>query len=380
MKKVILFITCISKKLFSSNWIKYFSENSLKSTLALVIIVVFWSFPSYDIAIVKSEMDENWSAIFLQVDEPFKNHNNLHSYGSHGEKLAFRFVPALLLKVLSIHSLIPALIFQFAGLLLFYYLLTNIFYSLFKDRVKSFLYALPICFVISGHVYASDYRGIFDTIALDFMLLALIVRSRKYIVIPLLLAYFTDERALISSSSFILIGLFENNKYESFKSILNGLLIPQNMYIIISWVFYFTIRLGLGELYELQTGVGRVNLFFDQISMTFYSLYIGFEGFILPLILVCILLYKKSIYSFVFLIIGSYLMLFFIAQSVLDINRSMSYSLLLIILILMMVDKFFLEHKASNLVVAVICINLVYDDFYPLLLQLYRMIAISETL
>lgn len=380
IKYILSYPEIVLSKIERTKFFKRIVSSPLNAALTLVIIVLFWSFPSYDVPIFLHQFDRHWATIFLQVKEPFVNHNYLYEYGSHAEKLAFRFVPAVILNILHIDSLIPALIFQFFTMVFFYYMLILAFNKLFQDRNKAFVFALPICFVIAGHVYISDYTAKFDTLALAFCLMAFLFRNKIYVIIPLLLAYFTDERALIASPAIFLINLLEKNSFENIKSIFNGGLFVSNIYLFISWTIYFIVRYFLGIVFGLTCGTGGINLFFEQINSTVHTVYVGLEGFIIPFVLVAISLFKKRIYSFTILFILSFLLIFYVAQSVLDINRSMSYVILILILILMLFDKLYSKETVYKILAWVIVINILYDEAYPFLAQLYRMKFITHSI
>lgn len=374
-----LFSSLIEKGLRSFFFIAL-TKHPIIIVLTLISIVIFWSFPSYDVAILLGEMEGNWNSIFLQVQEPFTNHNHLYHYGSHSEKLAFRFVPALMMKALGIKTLIPALIFQFFTLIFFYIALTLSFIKIFRDKAKVLLYSIPICLVVSGHVYCSDYRGIFDTLALTFLITSLLFKDKPYVILFLLLAYFTDERAIIASPALILIALLESNKYHNLKSMLTVAFKSTNKFVLISWIFYLGIRYGLSYQYGLETRIGTKFIFFDQINHTLYTFYIGLEGFIIPLIFILVYLIKKQAYTFSLLIVASYAIICIVAQSVHDISRSMSYTILFIIFTLVTFDNLISKKKVYPIILIVIIICAVYDDYYPLLAQVYRMIYITQTL
>ncbi len=380
-QNILSFPAKILSKITNTIFIRTITSSPFKATLVLVVVVLFWSFPSYDVAFITNEMDENWASIFLQAKEPFVNHNIRYGLGSHQEKLAFRFVPALILNILHIQSIIPAFIFQFFTLAFFYYLLILVFNKLFQDRIKAFVFAIPICFVIAGHVYISDYRGIFDTLALDFLLMALLFRNKTYVIIPLLLAYYTDERALIASPALFLINILIAEKFNSIKLLFKATLYLPNIYLLASWVFYFILRFFLNVVFGLTSGSGNdCFLFLDQINKIFYTFYIGLEGFIIPFALIVFYLLKNRIYAYTALICSCFLLILFVAQSVIDINRSMSYAILILILILILLDKFFSKDMAFKVIAWVILINITYGDSYPLLLQLIRMKFITHSI
>jgi hypothetical protein len=372
MKHSLLLPEKILTLFIRSKFASIITANAYIASIALVLLVVLSSFPSYDVFLASPEKSEDWKAIFLQIKAPFIDHNHLYQHGSHAEKLAFRLIPALLLKATHVDTVFKAMLFQFASLILFYYSLTCLFIQLFQDKIKCFYYALPICFVIAGHVYCSDIAGFFDTLALSFLLIALRYRHHTLLLIPLLLAYFTDERALIVSPLILLINLFEKGAIKNTKAILHQTLSKPNLILVLSWVLYGIMRIGLAYAFTLHTGTGGLTYFFEQGSKTGYTLYIGLEGFIIAFMMSVMYLLKKRYITFTLLVLSNFTLIFIVSQSVIDINRSMSYVLLLIILLIMMLDKFFTTNTVKTIIAWTILINLLYDDFYPLFAQVYR--------
>jgi hypothetical protein len=359
--------------------IRRFSSNIYLSTMILVFIVLFYAFPSYDIVIIKNEFAPHWDAIFTQVLQPFTNHNNLYAPGSHEDKLAFRFVPAILLKVLGIHSVGLSLIFQFFSLIIFYFLLLKIFNQFLSDKLNAFICSLSICFVISGHVYMSDARGIFDTVALDFMLVSFLLRNRFYVLLPLLLAYFTDERALLTSPAIVIVNLIELEKNNIRLALLKLFKSKAIILLIFSWGLYFLIRFSLHLNFNLATGDEGVNLFFDQINRSFYTLFIGLEGFLIIFLVVLMTCIKNKNYIFAAAVLVNYAAIFIVAQSVFDINRSMSYVILLIVTVLIMANKLYTKEKFNLLMGWVILTSIPFGSSYPFLAQIYRMKFITHS-
>lgn len=347
-------------------------EYPIYTSIFVFLVTLFFSFPSYDIALYTNEMKESWDAIFLQAKEPFTNHNHLYSVGSHAEKLAFRFVPALFLKILQIKTMQGAFIFQLIILFLFIYFLNSLFNKYF-DKKYSFLASIAISLTVSGHVYCSDYRGIFDTVALLFIILSFLSINKFYLVFFLLFAFFTDERAIIASLAFPLFIIIKDNfSFFKFKWIFEKSII----FYVFSLVCYIAIRVFLKCKFNLEIGPGRLDYFFEQIDKIHYAIYIGFEGFII-LFFLFIKKYNLNYFNKILFFIGVGLILY-TALSVLDINRSMSYILpFLIILIYTNYSKTQIDKSLKTLLI-VILINMIYDDFYPFILQLYRMFFITK--
>jgi len=351
------------------------------STIAIIGVAILLSFPSYDVALVLHEMDDNWNAIFLQAKEPFVDHTKQYDPESHMAKLGFRFVPALLIRCLGISTIAEALVLQLALLFIFYVLLITFLRRNLSDKDQALLFALPIALIISGHVYASDYRGIFDTLALVFLLSAALLRRSKWVLPALLLAYFTDERAMLASTSLILLNSWSIGKSSSLKELMGSLVAPSNLPVLGSWVAYVSIRIVLAHTLGLTvTSVDLSHYFTENLVRITYAFYIGQEGVWILVIALIYRLVRSGEHVFA-VILGLNILGFVLgSMTVVDINRSMSYALVHTLLVLLMVDRYFPEKRKLELLGWAIVISLVYGDFLPLPVQLYRMFFITQTL
>lgn len=355
-------------------------DHPLWSTLLLILVVTLFSFPSYDVALVLHEMDDNWNALFLQASEPFIDHTNRYDAGSHMAKLSFRFVPALLMRVLGVDTIAAAVVLQFALMALFHTLLLLVFRVYLRAPRNALLYALPICFVVSGHVYASDYRGIFDTLALVFLLGALLLRGRALMILFLLLAYFTDERSIIASSSIFLIAFLEHNT-SSFQSIVRVILGKEGQLILASWIAYWIIRVSLASYFGLTvTSVDVTYYLMDNLPRLPYTVFIGMEGLLVLLFAKVISTWHARQWFFTLLIFLNYLAFLVVAMSVVDINRSFAYALLLQIFLLLSLERVNAPNTKWPLLAWTILLSIPYGDFLPLPAQIYRMVFVTGTL
>jgi hypothetical protein len=369
-----------------SQSLEYAPVNTIlrKPALSIIVIIcatILLNFPSYDVALVLHEMDDNWNAIFLQANEPFVDHTQLYDAESHMAKLGFRFVPALLVRSMGITTIAEALVLQLGLLMVFYVLLITFLRNNLTNKHEALLFALPISLIISGHVYASDYRGIFDTLALVFLLAAALLRRSKWVLPALLLAYFTDERAMLASTSLVLLNSWTMGKSGSLKELSRSLIAPDNLLILGSWVAYVLIRITLANTLGLTvTSVDLTYYFKENLVRIPYAFYIGQEGM---WILVLALLYHlvRTGNHFFAALVGLNLLGFVLgSMTVVDINRSMSYALVHSLLVLLMLDRYFPEKRKQELLGWAIVVSLVYGDFLPLPLQVYRMYFITQSL
>lgn len=368
-------------RLLSTRLLQAIVANDLYVLLVLVSIVVFCSFPSYDVALVLHEMDTNWECLFLQSKEPFVDHSQLYDPESHCSKLAFRFVPALLLRLFSITTIQGGLILQLIILVAFYAVLHKVLKDLFKDRNKAFACALPICFVMAGHVYVSDYRGIFDTLALALLLTALLARRTPWALIPLLLAYFTDERALLASAGCMMLYLFLAGRTLTLRSMLQGAFTGSSGIVVLSWALYAVGRYCLVTILGLHTApVDMLYYFVQNSALLFYGFYVGLEGFLILMVVVVAYLFRTRSYAFLIALVASFMLIYVVAMSVIDINRSMAYVLIVLLLLMVVLDRIRTTVKFYDLIAWTTLVCLVFDDFMPLAAQLYRMKFITHTI
>lgn len=352
-----------------------------QAPVLLIGIVVLFSFPSYDVALVLHEMDDNWQGVFTQVDAPFTDHTAQYPGESHSGKLAYRFVPALLLRALGVRTMQGAMIVQFVLMMVFHALLYHVLLQLLRDPRQALATALPFCFVITGHVYASDYRGIFDTLALDFLLLAILLRRTAWVIPALLLAFFTDERALMASPAIVLLGIFLDDQDRSMGSMIRGLCSRTALLIVGAWALYFGLRFSLGAVFGLRTeSVDLWHYFKQNIPRLGYGLYIGLEGLYILAGMAATFLFRERRFAFLIAFLGCALLLHFFALSVVDINRSLSYLAPWLVLLMVVVAR---SYSWTTVVQALgwsIAVSFVYTDFWPLPVQLFRMAYVTRSL
>ena len=359
-------------QILGTSIVKKIIENKYYSVLFLFFFTVFFSFPSYDIALYTNEMKESWDAIFLQAKEPFVNHNHLYSVGSHAEKLAFRFVPALFLKVLGIKTIQGAFIFQLFTLLFECYCIVTLSRKYFRTQF-AFLFGLCVSLTVCGHVYASDYRGIFDTLAISLLLFGMIHMESIFLPIILLLGFYTDERALIASASIPFFYFIVSKKEINFQNIVKSKTV---LLYVGSIILYVIIRFWLKVQFGLEIGTGAIDYLSKQISKIPYSILVGLEGF--TIVLYYFLRNNQIKTSYKALYIIGILPIFLVALTVIDINRSMSYILPYLFILFYFFYKNTRPDTIFKTLIIIFFLNMVYDDFYPFIIQVYRMIYITK--
>lgn len=368
-------------RLMNSALFSRISGHSWTASLFLSAIAFFFAFPSYDVSLVLHEFDVEWGSLFTQASDPFSDHSDLYHPEKHNAKLAFRFVPALLLRALGVDSIAGGLIVQACLVPVFYLLLFLLLKSLIPDRRLALAFCLPVCFLMAGHVHASDYRGIFDGLALTLLLAATFLRRTGWMIIPLVLACFTDERALVASPCLILLDLYVSGHTGSWSRLLAGARSRTVLFVFAAWLLYFAIRYMLGRANGLHTPPVDVVYYFQQnLYRLGYAIYIALEGFYIVGLVVFGLLFRQKAYGFTWLLICSFLLTVGVALCVVDVNRSLSYLLLWVVLTMLIIHREVSPTIALNMIGWSVLISMAYDDYYPLPAQVYRMAFITKSL
>jgi hypothetical protein len=350
------------------------------------VLSLFFAFPSYDVA-SKPEMAHSWDAVLLQ------SHNVLNAVeydpASHAANIAFRFTPTLLGGLLGIHTLKAFLVFQGVALIILFVLIGRLFQRLVTDNVVACLLTLATAFVFIGNVLCSDYRGFFDVFAFLFLVAGMLAGPSILTFLFLLLAYFTDERALIASSLVYLLFVFANLRDLTdlkFKHLF--FFNKQMVAVLASWVVYFGIRSYLSHVFGFRTNATGLTDYLAltqgrQINLAPFAMWTGLEGFwILVIVALFVLVYARK-YSFAFLYILGMGVIIFVAVCVFDMTRSMAYLLPAIFASLVVLQKTQTERTLRYIAlgVLVVCLFPTYyaggtsdiSVFYPMPMQVFRM-------
>jgi hypothetical protein len=353
-----------------------------------VLVSLFSAFPSYDIA-NKPEMSENWVAILNQVQDPFKA--NQYFEGSHAANLSFRLTPVLLARILRVETINGFLILQFASFLLFMVVVAKAFQRITADFVVQALLTFGLSLTFAGNVLCSDYRGMFDVLSFLFLTVAITFNNSMIIYGSLLLAFFTDERALIASGLVYVFFIVERSPAISAIHVKSFFLFHQAKLLAItgSWITYLVLRLILSNYFGLSTNsAGMINYLFsetiNQINIFPLALWTGLEGFWLMIILSLVIIFQHNNRLLFFAYSLCLAAVSFVAIWVFDITRSMAYLLPSVFIGLLLLQK--TQSKISiryfSFFVLVLCVFPTYyaggpnmvNWLYPLPMQIIRIL------
>ena len=329
-----------------------------KLTVSAICVVycIMTSLPNYlnltEVGVKQSPYSalllENYQALNNQTDHPFRPVEA--GVSTHSSKLAFRFVPVLLINILPTDSLYVRMlglygINNLAGFLFFFSLITLTFrYS--DSRFFSCLVAFNFCVLYVGKSFFHDTYLWNDGIAFAFLLLSLLSRNALVTLACLLAAYFTDERAIFGG-----VLVFVYHKLTGPDSGKQSALIPLSMRdfpFIFSVFGYAAIRMALMQFTDMQTPVGGnsgVSLFLRFQER--FPLWINVVGLIGIYKVAWVLLFrsvgwlKRELFLLLCFVFGV-ISLIVISLSVEDLTRSLAYSFMAL------TSAFFLYYRHST--------------------------------
>ena len=323
----------------------------LTLTLLLPIVVLFFSFPSYERLSMANV--GGWNAVLNQAAHPFTPSG--HADWSHADKLTFRLVMPIIAHIFSAGIVGILFIQAFFGVMLFHVAI-RLFRKISQDNITSLLLAFSLAFIYAGRVSFTEIRGIFDGVALFFMICSLYFNNPVLIFTSVFLGAWSDERALIASSLVFLFWVLSENKLVNNRTIA----------VVLAWIAYFVVRYLLTITFGFRTSTAGTGLYIltQQINNYPLGLWSAFEGNWLLISASVVILFRQK--RFVFL--GSYLMSIFIiilvAFAVVDITRSMSYMIPALFISLLLIKK--VEHKRTmqKIVFVATMISFIYPAYY----------------
>jgi len=323
-----------------SNWKIYLS-------FFLAIVVLFCATPNF--VIVK----ELWDPILIQSKAPFIQRD--YPAFSHAAKLAFRFIPAVIIGFLNL-NVKGIIIWQYINGIMLFYLVGLVLEKITQNKLLAFNSMLITAFIFTGKVSFINFKDTFDSLILCLILITFIYSNGLLLFTTIICMGFIDERGLISSG-FILIFqlLFQKNIKLKLKII---------SYIIGAWLCYFTIRIILNKLYGLSTSTEGVDLKILALNLNFVPLAIwqAFEGAWLIIILFFSILFKEKKWLFIFTITQLCITMF-IAFLVIDVTRSLVYTFPILIISIKYLHEHLNKEYLNRLVLKSMLLCLIYPAY-----------------
>lgn len=352
---------------------KYWAE---KVTVIVLIVSLFMAFPGFN-ASYEAPLTRRALAVQAQIaslDEFWKTSPPTNSM--------FRITVPLIASALHL-NLQGTLVLQFLTGIIIFYVVARLIEMETSDRLMAFYVTLLVGVVYPGTAAFLENRFYFDSFAYLFLLCAMWFRSPVLIALTSLLAFFTDERALIASGFVFLWWVL---KAEEGNTELKQWFNLRSVSVVIAMGFYVMIRWLLMSHYQIQTWSESHSefLLFDQINNSISGMWSGLEaGWILVgLSMVALAIRRRWFILISFL--GVVVVQVVAALSVVDITRSMGYllpAMLLAILILRQSEeKNLLPVVELSALVSLAALNYGVGGkssawmFYPFPVQIIRLI------
>jgi hypothetical protein len=291
----------------------------IKITLLSVSLSLFFAFPAYDEVMRPGSRGSTWPAILDQCHDPLQPRD--YESSSHESKLAFRLTVPILAHMLGLE--LPGLLgLQFFCLLAMFYAVALLAERATGDPASAVLTCLAFALIFPGNVLCSDVYGRFDVVAYCLLALAMSA-ARPILVAPLIvLAAFTDERALAASGLVFLWFVVLQAGPAS------GRIFNRNaLAVVVAAVVYLGARLSLVQYAGLRTSSGGTNLLMNQVNMIFFGMWTGLKGMWLVVVQSLLILLVDRRWFFLGAYGASILVVVAIALSVFDVTRSMGYLL-----------------------------------------------------
>ncbi|RXK47123.1 hypothetical protein [Aquirufa rosea] len=296
----------------------------------------------------------------------------------HYAKREVRIAPYVIGKVFHLNAI---RLFYLQVFLLPFFLV--MFFNLVKklsngDSPLAFWATVCILFTYVGHSFVYDTL-FYDSFAYVFLLIACLYYDRKWSIIPLVFAFFVDERSLFPALIFPLLYLFKSELYSgNVRSILNDFLWKNKSThsLLLSYSLYIIIRYYLYKQFQLETPVGQQAAV--QIGFAFlhgyklpYALFSALKWANLLLLLTLIYLVKKKMWTVALYYFGIFLACFLVATAVDDVTRSLTYCFPLVFLFFQIIQY------SKEQVMAVYLLGLIFlanflTPTYTLLMHLLR--------
>jgi hypothetical protein len=304
-------------RLASQHW------RSQVATLVLAISL-FFCFPWYP-----GMSKKPWDAVLESARHPLQDVG--YGQGSHAARLIFRPVVPFIGGLLHLNIAGYIVLQAAAGVAIFIIFIT-VAERFIDDRAVCLLLLAAFGATYAGVMSFVELRGIFDGIALLFVLLALVWRRPALIVLLAFIAPWTDERALVA---FGFVIVFWQVQWKTARPESSGggrssnlRISPQAVAVAVGMLLYGASRLIVTLAWDLPTGVdsgdgaGRA---IDQINNLPVGVWTGLEGlWILPILSLAVLIKRRELLTAaIFFLTMATLVIF--AMSVVDITRSMAY-------------------------------------------------------
>jgi hypothetical protein len=293
-----------------------------------ILLSLFISFPRVSFFLGNDpQIVSNWRIIQSQARDPLSmSADQLASQASHASKIAFRLTVPMIVRVLHIDWR-GALALQFCLGVALLFLAGKIALDLFGDRIVAVATIFGVSAIYAGKAAFLQLGGMCDAFAYFFLTVAIAFRNPPLIVIAVLAASFTDERAMVIAPLVLVYWAVRSQKAGG-----PNWFTAQSIAVVVALVAAVVIRLVLMLGYGLHIPVGTgKDAGFDVLLQTLprfqYEFPHALAGLWLWPLFACILLVRARWWVTLVLMIGGTAALTAVSFLVLDVDRSLAYSL-----------------------------------------------------
>lgn len=332
----------LEEKLKSRNWL-------LTLTSWCVAVSIFLAFPPYTLLheyiYQHSGVLDAWTFVHNQAD------NLLHpkeiGYGVFSRRNAVIYRWTLpFLSFITGHNIILILFLQALLGLGNIYLIARYVYAQSNDKVTACLFALAFSNIFIGSWAFVDIHGYGDTFAYSFLLIAVLARSRALASVFLMLAFFTDERAVVAGG-YVLLWWMLTKAYETgdfrFKTLIKNAFLGKSQIVWMSWILYFALRYYIGKSYfpNHRYTYDWAPIMLKDLNRYGLgsSLWTVFEGMWLIIGAGVLALCLTRKYALLFVLAAGFTVLISTAVYVQDVDRALSYGFPFLLMGLFILSK-----------------------------------------
>lgn len=241
----------------------------LRGTLLALVVALLGAFPRPEVLLDRDHAPD-WAPVLRQAEHPFTP--QAHPPESHASKLAFRLTVPSVAHVLGLGSAGMKLLEAACGVALLA-LVIHAATCASGDRVVGVLAGLTTAAIHAGVTAFVEHRATFDGVALMFLCAAIALRAAPLVALSVVLAGFTDERALLGAGLLSALHL-QRPRGDSPADW------PCAVAVGAGCGAYLAIRWVLARTYGLETGGGGIGLgvLLSQVNIAPAGLWSGLEG------------------------------------------------------------------------------------------------------
>jgi hypothetical protein len=292
---------------------------TLAGTALSIFLCYPWKWRHY------SEENLPWKALRKQIAHPLQARD--YPPESHPAKKAFRLTVPVFVRATGI-GIPGAIVVQLLSGVALLYLTVSVGFVATQDRVTATLGCLATAATYLGASAFWDYRGNFDSLAICFLLAAMLARSAALVAVLVFLAAFTDERALVAA---LLVHFWFVVRRLLQRADGGSAWMPRPSWgIVVAAIAYAAVRTFLAWRFHLTAPVGDsadvgLAVFRRQLDTLPFGVWSALEGLWLPVMAALGLLWARRFRLAAAGVAGILALLVLCAHMVWDVTRSAMY-------------------------------------------------------